>query len=157
MRTHRDGVFSITRAAPEGYQTIARLHSVCFDNPWSAPAIERLLEPRGSFALVADQSGRPAGFLLCRRVLREAEILSIGVVPAARRQGIGEALLAHAIDRARNARDDVVILEVAADNQAARALYAAGGFEVTGWRPGYYSRPGGQTVSAVIMRCSLES
>jgi ribosomal-protein-alanine N-acetyltransferase len=81
-----------------------------------------------------------------------AEILTVGVVPTARRSGtarrmVGE-LLAEAVRR--GARE--AFLEVRVDNEAARALYLAEGFAEVGLRRGYYDAG---RVDAVIMRKDL--
>ncbi len=70
---------------------MARLHAACFAPAWSEEALRDLMESPGIIALVA-----PAGFILARVAADEAEILSIGVEPAARRGGLGAALAAHA-------------------------------------------------------------
>ncbi len=63
-----------------------------------------------------------------------ADLLAIGVAPAYQRQGIGRAMLAHAVDVARAAgghRDIPEIrLTVAEHNDGARALFDAAGFVV---------------------------
>jgi ribosomal-protein-alanine N-acetyltransferase len=78
-----------------------------------------------------------------------AEILTVGVIPAARRAGIArrliDALLAEAV--ARGAGE--AFLEVRVDNTAARALYASEGFGEVGLRRGYYE---GGRIDAVTMR-----
>lgn len=81
-----------------------------------------------------------------------AEILTIGVVPAAQRQGIATQLL-HALlaeARTRGARE--CFLEVREDNQPARAFYDREGFARTRVRRGYYDN--GRT-NAVEMRADL--
>ena len=81
-------------------------------------------------------------------------MLTFGVLPEARRQGIGRALLDTLLAAAHRRRLGSVVLEVAADNAAARRLYAARGFIQAGRRPRYYRRPGG-TVDGLIMRRGL--
>ncbi len=98
----------------------------------------------------------PAGELLgwagVRVIADTAEILTVGVVPGARRAGTArrmiDALLAEAIRR--GARE--AFLEVRVDNDAALALYAREGFERLGVRLGYYD---GGRVDAVTMRKEL--
>ncbi len=81
-----------------------------------------------------------------------ADILTVGVVPAARRAGIArllvDVLLAEAIRRGATE----AFLEVRIDNGAARGLYASGGFAEIGVRRGYYD---GGRVDAVTMRKGL--
>jgi ribosomal-protein-alanine N-acetyltransferase len=82
-----------------------------------------------------------------------AEILTVGVVPTARRTGLARrmvhALLAEAVRR--GARE--AFLEVRVDNDPARALYASEGFAELGRRRGYYD---GGRVDAVTMRKVLD-
>jgi len=47
------------------------------------------------------------------------------------------------------------MLEVRADNVAARRLYERHGFEEVSVRRRYYRRPGARDVDAVVMRCRL--
>ncbi|MEL6765718.1 MAG: GNAT family N-acetyltransferase [Pseudomonadota bacterium] len=107
-------------------------------------------------AIIAD-----ADLALCVAVLRfaadEAEILTLGVVPEARRRGLGTALLAASIAIAEGCGAASIFLEVAEDNDAARALYAAAGFEEVGRRDGYYERRDGSRVAALVLRRSVEA
>lgn len=94
----------------------------------------------------------PAGELLgwagVRVVADEAEILTVGVVPAARRQGIARRLVAALLDAARAAGAAQIYLEVRVDNDAARALYLDEGFAEIGLRRGYYDNG---RIDAVVM------
>jgi ribosomal-protein-alanine N-acetyltransferase len=82
----------------------------------------------------------------------EAEILTIGVVPAARRRGIARLLLAELLGIARERGGRDVYLEVRVDNEPARALYRSEGFEEVGVRRGYYD---GGRVDGVTMHREL--
>jgi ribosomal-protein-alanine N-acetyltransferase len=144
---------------PEGATLMEAMQNACFpEDPWDAALIARLLALPGTFALAADGAdGQPAGFALVRVAADEAEILAIGVLPDARRQGLGRVLV-DALARAAGTRGaDRVFLEVAEDNLAARALYASEGFDAVGRRPGYYRRNSGPNVAALILRRPLAS
>ena len=88
----------------------------------------------------------------------EAQILNVSVVPDARREGIGRALLRQFIDDARNFRVDQVFLEVRASNAAALGLYESEGFAPVARRISYY--PGGTTddprEDAIVMRRAVD-
>jgi ribosomal-protein-alanine N-acetyltransferase len=145
-------------ATPADGAALAELHAAAFDEPWSADDILRFAEDRGGFALVADdgEAGAAlAGFILCRTIAGEAEVLTLAVRPPARRRGIGRALLEAAIALAQPAAA-TMFLEVAADNPGAAELYAGAGFETVGRRAGYYGRAGG-SVDALVMRRALNS
>ncbi len=81
-----------------------------------------------------------------------AEILTVGVIPAARRRGIARLLLAGLLAEARRRGAVEAFLEVRVDNVAAQALYAGEGFARVGLRPGYYD---GGRIDAVVMRREL--
>jgi len=90
--------------------------------------------------LVGIEEGTPQGFIFMRVAADEAEIISIGVIPAARKKGLASILLLESIKRA--AMSDVVkiFFEVAEDNKTAMAFYETFGFQIIGKRLGYYKR-----------------
>ncbi|MDT0260209.1 ribosomal protein S18-alanine N-acetyltransferase [Jatrophihabitans lederbergiae] len=81
-----------------------------------------------------------------------AQILTVGVLPAARRHGLGRVLVRALITEARRRGASEVLLEVREDNLAARKLYEAEGFANLGRRRGYYDRG---RVDAVTMRYAI--
>ena len=81
-----------------------------------------------------------------------AEILTVGVIPTARRRGIARQLLAGLLAEARRRGAVEAFLEVRVDNVAAQALYAGDGFAQVSVRRGYYD---GGLVDAVVMRREL--
>ena len=98
---------------------------------------------------------RAQGFALGRVIGAEAELISLAVAPEARRAGLGRALLG-AFATAAHARGATrAFLEVAADNKAALALYAAAGWRESGRRKGYYRRPDGARVDALLFETRL--
>lgn len=132
--------------------TLAEIHAACFTTPrpWNTAEFAALLAEQGTILIAESQ-----GFLLARAIVDEAEILTLAVLPQARRHGIATRLLASfrtsAVDRgARTA-----FLEVSADNHAAQALYSRAGFIRTATRKSYYSRPDGIAVDAVILSLTL--
>ena len=134
---------------------LASLHALAFQQPWAAAAFTSLLEGAGVFALLAKTDG-PAGFVLCRTVAGEAEILTLAVAPSARRSGVARALMAAAIDLARQAGAEAMFLEVGAGNAAAVTLYARLGFIETGRRRSYYDRDAEGREDALIMHLDLK-
>jgi ribosomal-protein-alanine N-acetyltransferase len=130
---------------------MARLHaaSITLPAPWSQAEIAATIAAPFSFVLT-----RTTGFLLGQVVAGEAELLTIAVDPDARRHGTGRSLVAAFLTEAKVRHAEMAFLEVAETNTAARALYAAAGFNQTGRRKGYY-RGAGQVVDAILMGRSL--
>ncbi|AXC50974.1 GNAT family N-acetyltransferase [Paracoccus suum] len=130
-------------------QQLALLHARCFTGapaPWSAASIASALAGPGAIAL-----GGSDGFLLGRVIAGEAELLTLAVAPGARRNGLGARLVRGFADAAKGQGALSAFLEVAEDNAAARALYAAAGWTQAGRRPGYY----GKGLDALILRLAL--
>ncbi len=133
---------------------IARVLEASFDTPeqrWSASSVAGALAVPGTGALVA-----PGACAILRVAADEAEILTIAVLPAARRQGHGARLVRACVAEAAASGAVRIHLEVAASNAAGRALYRAAGFAETGRRPGYYRGPQGRE-DAVLMGREIET
>lgn len=135
-------------------RVLAAVQQRCFpDDRWEAGFVETLLGQPGSFGLLAvNEAGTPAGCALARVVGEDAEILTIGVLPQARRGGLGRRLVRAVCDEAERRGATALFLEVAEDNDAARMLYAQSGFAQVGRRPAYYIRPDGRVAALVLRR-----
>jgi len=79
---------------------------------------------------VASRDGEPVGLANLARRGDEAWVGGVGVVPAARREGIGERLMHALHDEARERGVARVWLEVIEQNEAAFRLYEKLGYEV---------------------------
>lgn len=125
-------------SGPDG-EALARLNA-SLSPPGPFDPLEEAARPQGRVWLAREpEGGRPRGFLVAWRVADELEVLFVATDPASRRRGVGRALLGRALDEARGEGLARVLLEVAAGNAAARALYAAFGFRELGVRRGYYA------------------
>jgi ribosomal protein S18 acetylase RimI-like enzyme len=78
---------------------------------------------------VAFRDAEPVGFALLGVRGPHGWIGGTGVVPAARRQGVGDAVMRAVLDAARRRGLEDVILEVLVQNEPARKLYESLGFE----------------------------
>ncbi len=81
------------------------------------------------------------GLLAATLVAEQTELESVLVRPAARRAGVGRALLREWLAWADAAGATEAILEMRASNNAALELYRSFGFVVAGRRPCYYREP----------------
>jgi len=134
---------------------LSTLHRACFPaDPWDAPAIAEIMRMAGFFGRIAWAAEAPAGFALALSLGEECELLSLGVVRERRRAGIGSALLGSVCSEALRLGAECVVLEVAVDNEAARALYTARGFIPVGRRRNYY-RQQERSMDALVLRLAL--
>jgi ribosomal-protein-alanine acetyltransferase len=124
---------------------------------WSTESMSSELRSRHTHYLFAFDPAAPdtiAGYggLLAPRNSDDADIQTLAVAPAARRNGLGRAIVVALIAEAATRGARQVFLEVRADNPTARALYNSLGFEQIAVRERYYQPDG---VDAQIMRVTL--
>lgn len=127
---------------------------------WSLQSLrDELGAGAGRWWVVAESGPRQPSILGLAGSASEGEVvdvLSLAVDPAARRQGIGRTLLTELVAQARSTGAERVLLEVAVDNDAARALYDAAGFTAIARRRGYFAGPEGPaTVDALVLQLTL--
>jgi ribosomal-protein-alanine N-acetyltransferase len=115
------------------FEKLAILHKKCFPNkPWSADDF-RDLKQSGCEIIMSEN-----GFIVYRIVLDEAEIITIGVNPETRRDGIASAMIRIIENNLKNQGVKKIFLEVALTNIPAQKLYEKCGFKTVGLRPKYY-------------------
>jgi ribosomal-protein-alanine N-acetyltransferase len=147
---------SLRRVGPLDTAVISVVHAECFDEaPWDEHALAEILAMPGAFGFIALEHEAPAGFVLAHVAADECEILSLGVRRASRQSGLGRGLLRAVLSVAKASEARAVYLEVAENNAAARHLYTAEGFSVTGRRRGYYRRAGCPEIAALVLKRSL--
>jgi ribosomal-protein-alanine N-acetyltransferase len=129
---------------------LADIHGRAITPAWTEAALRDLLAQPGVWV-----EAEADGFVLMRQAGDEAEVLTLAVLPEARRRGRGLALMQTALATCHTRGVSDVFLEVAADNTAALALYRTVGLVETGRRRGYYARKDGPPVDALILTLNL--
>lgn len=142
---------ALTLALAGDAPRLATLQNAAFPDAWSVAFFVELLGQEGVFALCAGMDG----FILVRAVAGEAEILTFAVAPAARRGGLGRALLAAAMARAAQTGAQQMFLEVGITNIPAISLYSCMGFREVGRRPAYYQHGTNIAEDALVLQVQL--
>ena len=123
------------------FEKLSNLHKKCFPTkPWSADDF-RDLKKSGCEIIMSEN-----GFIVYRIAVDEAEIITIGVNPDLRRQGIASAMVGIIEKNLKNQNVKKIFLEVASTNIPAQNLYENCGFKTIGLRPKYYDG-----VDAILM------
>lgn len=151
------------------FEILWRIDQQCFAPgiSYSRPELSAYMRHPGSFTLLAEAAeadlrapGRPAasqapqilGFVVAHANPHGAgHIITIDVLPSARRDGLGSALLTAAEKKLRERRCRYVRLETAVDNSAAIAFYKKHQYQIVRTLPGYY--PNG--LDALVMQKDL--
>jgi len=118
--------------------------------PWSEAEFAALLAHPGALLL-----GDGRACVIGQVVAGEAEVFLVLTDPAHRRRGLARGRLDDFENAARQAGACRVILEVAADNDAGRGLYAALGYRPFAERRGYYRRRTGPAMDALMLEKHL--
>ena len=171
--------FTVRDFQPADFDTLWRIDQECFPPgiSYSRTELKLYMRRRGSFTLVAvdaspsttpdpnsTKGGKhsPAispvniavgGFIVAEADTRaHGHIITIDVVAAARRSGVGSQLLRAAEGRLRAARSRSVELEAAVDNVSALSFYKRHGYSVIKTFPRYYSNG----VDALVLNKELD-
>jgi [ribosomal protein S18]-alanine N-acetyltransferase len=116
--------------------------------PWSERTLRAELTEPGRYYLVALEGEQVVGYGGLADFGVEGHVMTLGVRADRQRQGLGDRLLRALLAEAGRRRIRRVLLEVAADNDAAKRLYGRHGFRPVGLRRNYYQATG---TDAVVM------
>lgn len=145
--------FVIRDFHPEDFETLWRMDQECFPLgiSYSKQELKAYIRQRGAFALVAcDDAGKVCGFIVALGG-PTGHIVTIDVMGAARRSGVGSLLLKAAEDRLRAEGSRAVGLETAVDNIAALSFYKRHRYSIIRTWPRYYSNG----VDALVLKKEL--
>jgi len=148
--------FSIRDFEPKDLETLWRMDQQCFPPgiAYSKQELKAYIRERGAFTLVAEDGAKNAGTAVGFIVAYNGptgHVITIDVIAAARRTGVGSLLLQAAEERLRASGSRAVGLETAVDNLPALAFYKRHGYSVARTWPRYYSNG----VDALVMRKAL--
>ncbi|MFQ6778397.1 MAG: ribosomal protein S18-alanine N-acetyltransferase [Alphaproteobacteria bacterium] len=116
-------------------QELENLYALCFPDKKTKWTKQDFLDLKNSGAeIIASQNS----FIVWRNVFDEAELIIIGVAPAARRTGTASALLKIMEEDAKKSGVKKIFLEVAERNIPAKALYEKNGYKQIAIRKNYY-------------------
>lgn len=122
---------------------VQAIEKASFTSPWPPHAYRSELESnRLAQYLVARVDDEVAAYGGMWLMVDEAHITTFGVLPDARRTGVGARMLLAVADLALELGAARLTLEVRPTNTPARALYARFGFAEVGRRPRYYTDDG---------------
>ena len=167
---------------PSHVPQIAALEAANFSAPWDEASIRSELDNPLALWLVAEGAGNGAGksnqnaaeeaekssakktgsgaekagvlgYVGSQTCFEDADILNVCVAPAARRQGVAEALMLELEKKLLPQGVEQITLEVRASNEPAIRLYEKLGYAQLGVRKGYYEKP---REDALILRKELK-
>ncbi|RYD50315.1 MAG: GNAT family N-acetyltransferase [Sphingomonadales bacterium] len=118
-----------------------------FGEAWTSAQCMGMLSLPGVWMVIASLGDKDSGFALARLAADEAELLLLATRPAARRRGVGGALLRAVMAEAKARGASRMHLEVRSGNDAVE-LYLREGFTKVGERRDYYRGKANQLFDA---------
>ena len=142
--------FELRKFSPDDLQSVMQINRETLPENYSDYFFMDLYERFPETFIVAKESGRIAGYIMCRievglsnfglgGLIRKGHVVSIAVLPTYRRKGIAQALLNKSMEGMRFYKAKQCYLEVRVTNDAGVGLYKKLGFEVSRTVHGYYS------------------
>lgn len=147
-------MIALTPLFEADFGAASALESLCFTDGVSPEAFCAFVRAEANHYWAAKHDGELVGYGGFSLAADEAEILSVAVSPLYRCRGIGRMLTEQMLAAAAALGAGTMYLEVRQSNRAARALYLSLGFEETGVRRQYYTRP---REDAILMMRRLEA
>jgi len=135
MATSKSGPLALIEGVDA--PNFADIEKQVFPSPWRAASFREGPAYRGWSFWRGD---RMVAFLYVQKVLDEAEIIRIAVLPDWQRKGLAGRLWQALITNAECRDLERVSLEVSTANEPARAFYERLGFEISGRRRDYYAQ-----------------
>jgi ribosomal-protein-alanine N-acetyltransferase len=145
----------LRRAERSDLGAVVEIEKVSFADPWSIASFRSALaEERVMFVVAESATAELLGYVVAWCTVDEAELANVAVIPSARGAGVGKALVDAALRYGEQHGCFCMYLEVRESNAAARAVYAARGFEQVGRRRRYYRDP---VEDALVLRAPLRA
>jgi ribosomal-protein-alanine N-acetyltransferase len=146
----RPAGLTFRRAQREDVSRVMEIEQEGFLHPWSRELIERELGHAWSQVLLAEdgEGGAVVGYIVFWLVHDEVHVLNVATALAARRRGVGRALMEAAEGEGRRRGARLATLEVRRSNVPALSLYRAIGYRQVGVRPNYYAE---ENEDAIVM------
>jgi len=104
------------------------IESKSFEFPWCEEELFRTFGQSNCFGMVAECDGRVVGFVVYELMKKGLHILDIAVDPAARRHGVGTAMMDWLVRRLSYGHRDRIMVEVRETNRDAQLFFRSCGF-----------------------------
>ena len=118
---------------------VAILEHACFEDPWTMDMIKGEFGRMDFCGSIAEEDGKPIGFLCGTLLFEDAEIAKVTVLKEYRGKGYGRQLVEEFFDKVKANGARRIFLEVRPSNEAALHLYQSNGFHKLRLRKRYYA------------------
>jgi [ribosomal protein S18]-alanine N-acetyltransferase len=142
--------FKLRKFEPDDLQDVMRVNRICLPENYTDMFFMDLHERFPQTFIVAEQDHELVGYIMSRievglsnfglgGLIRKGHVVSLAVMPQARRKGVASALLKAAMAGMCEYKAKQIYLEVRVTNEAGVNLYKKVGLDTIRTIPGYYS------------------
>ena len=143
------------RMQPDDVSEVLAIENDAYAHPWTRGNFKDSLDSKYETWILRAASGMLTGYFLMMLAVDDAHLLNLAVRSGLYGQGIGRALLDHAVAIARSENMSSILLEVRPSNRRAINVYERYGFFQIGLRKGYYPAVNNTREDAIVMRLRL--
>lgn len=142
--------FMLRKFSPDDLQAVMRINRVCLPENYTDMFFMDLHQRFPETFIVAEENHEIVGYIMSRievglgnfglgGLIRKGHVVSLAVMPQARRKGVASALLNAAMSGMCHYKAKQIYLEVRVTNEAGVKLYKKLDLEITRTISGYYS------------------
>ncbi|MDR2707329.1 MAG: GNAT family N-acetyltransferase [Nitrososphaerota archaeon] len=142
--------YTIRKFVPNDLQAIMQVNRVCLPENYTDFFFIDLHQRYPETFILAEENSKYLGYIMCRieiglsnlglgGLTRKGHIVSIAVMPQARRKGVAQAVINQALEGMKYYKAKQAFLEVRVTNEPAISLYKKLDFEISRTINGYYS------------------
>jgi len=142
--------FTLRKFVPDDLQTVMQANRVCLPENYTDFFFIDLHQRFPETFIIAEEKGKLLGYIMCRievglsnmglgGLMRKGHVVSIAVMPHARRKGVAQAVINKSLEGMKYYRAKQAFLEVRVTNEPAISLYKKLDFEISKTINGYYS------------------
>ncbi|MCL1976839.1 MAG: GNAT family N-acetyltransferase [Candidatus Bathyarchaeota archaeon] len=142
--------YELRKFVPNDLQGIMQINRVCLPENYTDFFFIDLHQRFPETFIVAEEKGKFLGYIMCRievglsnmglgGLVRKGHVVSIAVMPQARRRGVAQAVINKALEGMKYYKAKQAFLEVRVTNEPAISLYKKLCFEISRTINGYYS------------------
>ncbi len=143
--------FTIRQVTQTEADTLTEIHAECFPRYWNRQAFTDFFTVKDTFAFLVEENKKAIAMMVYRVTFDQADVLTVAVLPAWRRQGIAKMLVEGMLDKCKKLGAKKLFLEVEVGNDSAIKLYENMGFTHISRRKLYYQQLDGSLTDALVM------
>jgi ribosomal-protein-alanine N-acetyltransferase len=143
-------IFELRKFTMNDLPSVTHINQVCLPENYTDFFFVDLYRRFPETFIVAEENANVVGYIMCRievglsniglpGLVKKGHVVSVAVMPEYRRKGIGEALVAKAMEAIRTYGAKQCYLEVRVTNEEGISLYKKLGLEVSRTIRGYYA------------------